>query len=198
MADEARPRFFRTAAAFREWLEKNHDRQTELWMGYYKKSSGKGGLQYKAALDEALCWGWIDGLVKSIDSESYKQRWTPRKKGSHWSLVNVRRMGELEAEGRVAEPGRAAFERRTAERTGKASFESEEKSFTPAQLRQLKANRKAWEFYESTPRGYQRVVKHWVLTAKQDATRERRMQQLIEHCAAGKRLPQFVSPPGKK
>ena len=198
MADEPKPRFFKTAAAFRAWLEKNHDSQVELWMGYYKKSSGKGGLQYREALDEALCWGWIDGLVKSVYGETYKQRWTPRKKDSHSSLVTVRRIGELDAEGRLAPPGRAAFERRTPERTGKASFESGEKSFTPAQLRQLKANAKAWAFFQSTPPSYQRVVKHWVTTAKQEATRARRMDQFIECSARGERLPQFVSPPGKK
>jgi uncharacterized protein YdeI (YjbR/CyaY-like superfamily) len=198
MADEPKPRFFKTAEAFRAWLEKNHDKQSELWMGYYKKASGKGGLQYKAALDEALCWGWIDGLVKSVDGESYKQRWTPRKKGSHWSLVNVRRMGELEAEGRVADPGRAAFARRTPERTGRMSFETEEKSFSPAQLKLLKANRKAWEFWESAPAGYKRQVKHWVVTAKQEATRERRMQLLIQSCEMGQKAPPYITRPGKK
>jgi uncharacterized protein YdeI (YjbR/CyaY-like superfamily) len=197
MEPTTKPRFFRTAAAFRAWLEKNHEKAVELWVGYYKKSSGKGGMVYREALDEALCFGWIDGIVKSVDAETYMQRYTPRKKDSHWSLVNVRRFGELDAEGRMAPAGRAAFARRTAERTGKASFESPPKQFSPSQEKRLKANRKAWDYFASTPAGYQRTVKHWVTTAKQEETRERRLTQLIECSAKGKRLPQFISPPGK-
>src|SRR3954469_25782409 len=119
---DVKPKFFKTPEAFRAWLEKNHASKTELWVGYYKKSSGKGGMVYKQALDEALCYGWIDGVVKSVDDQTYMQRYTPRKKDSHWSLVNVRRMAELEAEKRLRPAGRAAFERRTPERTGKASY----------------------------------------------------------------------------
>jgi uncharacterized protein YdeI (YjbR/CyaY-like superfamily) len=195
MVKPPEPVFFETPAAFRAWLKKHHARETELWMGYWKKVSGKPGLTYKVALDEALCWGWIDGIVKSIDGHSYMQRWTPRKKDSHWSLVNVRRFGELEAEGRVAPPGRAAFERRTPERTGRASFESPPQEFTPEQERKLKANRKAWQFFESTPAGYKRTVKFWVTQAKQAETRERRLDRLIEYSAKGERLPQFTSAP---
>lgn len=198
MPNEPPPVFFRTPAAFRAWLKKNHARETELWMGYWKKASGKGGLTYRDALDEALCFGWIDGLVKSVDADSYKQRWTPRKKDSHWSLVNVRRFGELDAEGRVAPPGRAAFERKTPERTGKASFESPPREFTPEQEKKLRANRAAWQFFESMPAGYKRTVKFWVTQAKQEVTRERRLNLLIAHAARGERLPQFVSPPSRK
>ena len=197
MAKGPQPIFFETPAAFRAWLKKHHARETELWMGYWKRSSGKPGLTYKPALDEALCYGWIDGLVKSIDEDSYMQRWTPRKKDSHWSLVNVRRFGELDAEGRVAAPGRAAFERRTPERTGRASFESPPQEFTPAQERKLRANRTAWQFFESMPAGYKRTVKFWVTQGKQEATRERRLDQLIEYAARGERLPQFTSPPSR-
>src|SRR4051812_4559537 len=120
----AAPTFFRTANDFRRWLEKNHENKAELWIGYYKKAAGKAGMVYKEALDQALCFGWIDGVVRSIDEQSYMQRFTPRTKTSHWSNVNVRRFGELEAAGLVRPAGRAAFNRRTPERTGKASFES--------------------------------------------------------------------------
>jgi uncharacterized protein YdeI (YjbR/CyaY-like superfamily) len=192
-----KPKFFRAQADFREWLRKNGEKELELWMGYYKKASGKGGLTYKDALDEALCYGWIDGIVKSIDGDTYMQRWTPRKKDSHWSLVNIRRVGELEAAGRMAAPGRVAFERRDEKRTGRASYEQPEKEFAPDQLKRLKANKRAHAFFESMPPGYKRVVKHWVTTAKQEATRERRLAMLIELSAKGERIPAFVSPPGK-
>jgi uncharacterized protein YdeI (YjbR/CyaY-like superfamily) len=192
-----KPKFFRTAADFRAWLEKSHASEAELWVGYYKKTSGKGGMVYREALDEALCFGWIDGIVKSIDGERYMQRYTPRKRSSHWSNVNVRRFGELHAEGRMAAPGRAAFGRRTPERTGKASYEQPLAALSPAQLKKLKANAKAWAFYNSQPPGYQRVVNHFVTRAKQEATRERRLELLIKCSAKGERIPQFISPPGK-
>ena len=192
------PTFFKTPAAFRAWLKKHHAKHDELWIGYYKKTSGKGGVIYKQALDEALCFGWIDGIVKSLDSERYMQRYTPRKKDSHWSLVNVRRFAELEAEGRIEPPGRAAFERKTAERTGKASFESPLVEFTPAQKKALQASAKASAFFEQQPPGYKRVVKHWVGAAKREETRERRMRLFLAHSAKGERIPQFISPVGKK
>jgi uncharacterized protein YdeI (YjbR/CyaY-like superfamily) len=167
-------------------------------MGYWKKSSGKGGLTYKDALDEALCFGWIDGVLKSIDAESYMQRWTPRKKTSHWSLVNVRKMAELEAAGRMHPLGRAAFERRTPARTGQASYESAPKEFLPEHRERLMKNRKAFAHWKKQPASYRRTVKHWVRSAKQEATRERRFLQFIRHAEKDQRLPQFVSPVGKK
>jgi uncharacterized protein YdeI (YjbR/CyaY-like superfamily) len=193
-----KPQFFRTPAEFRAWLEKHHATDPEMWVGYYKKSSGKGGVVYREALDEALCFGWIDGLVKSIDGERYMQRYTPRKSMSHWSNVNVRRFGELDAEGRVHPAGRAAFERKTADRTGKAAYEQPEAELTPAQLKRLKASGKAWEFFSRQAPSYQRVVKHFVTRAKEEATRERRLDLVIKHSAKGERLPQYISPPGKK
>jgi uncharacterized protein YdeI (YjbR/CyaY-like superfamily) len=192
------PKFFRTQQDFRAWLEKHHATENELWVGYYKKSSGKGGMIYKQAVDEALCFGWIDGVLKSLDGERYMQRYTPRKSTSHWSKVNVRRFAELEGEGRIAPSGRAAFDRKTPERTGKASYEQPEAEFTVAQLKKLKANKKAWEFLEAQPPSYRRVVKHFVTRAKQEATRDRRLDLLIKHSAKGERIPQFISPVGKK
>ena len=193
-----KPTYFRDQAAFREWLEKNHDRMTELYIGFYKKNSGKVGIGYEEALDEALCFGWIDGIVKSVDAESYMHRFTPRKASSHWSLVNVRRFGELDASGRVASAGRAAFRRRTPQRTGKASYEQPLTEFTAAQSKKLKAKANAWTFYDSQPPSYKRVTKHWVTSAKQEATRERRLEVLITCSAKGERIPQFISPVGKR
>ena len=167
-------------------------------MGYWKKSSGKEGLTYKPALDEALCYGWIDGIVKSVDGESYMQRWTPRKKDSHWSLVNERRFGELDAAGRIHATGRAAFARKTPERTGKASYESPPAQFTREHRERLMKNKKAFAHWKLQPDGYRRTVRHWIRSAKQEETRERRFALLIKCAEKGERIPQFISPPGKK
>lgn len=193
-----KPRFFRTAAEFRDWLKKNGEKETELWMGYWKKSSGKGGLTYKDALDEALCYGWIDGIVKSVDGECYMQRWTPRTKTSHWSLVNLRKFAELEAAGRVHATGRAAFDRKTPERVGQASHESTPKEFIREHRERLMKNKAALAHWKQQPDGYRRTVKHWIRTAKQEETRERRFLLFIKHAEKGQRIPAFVSPPGKK
>ena len=187
------PTFFPSTAAFRRWLKKNHAKETELWIGYYKKASGKGGMVYKEALDEALCFGWIDGVVKSINDESYMQRFTPRKRTSHWSNVNVRRFAELEAAGLIESAGRAAHDRKTPERTGKASFESPPGELAPAQTRLLKADPNVWAYWSAQPPGYKRTVTHWVTTAKREETRERRLKLLVECCAHRQRLPQFTS-----
>jgi uncharacterized protein YdeI (YjbR/CyaY-like superfamily) len=184
-----KPKHFRTAAAFRAWLEKNHDKKRELWVGFYKKSSGKAGMVYKESVDEALCFGWIDGLVRSYDEESYMQRFTPRKASSHWSTVNIRKIAELEAAGRMHPAGRAAFEKRDPKRIARASYEQAEKSFDPEQEKALKANTKAWAFWEAQPWGYRRTAKHWVISARKEETRQRRLGILIDHCARQKRIP---------
>ena len=198
MPETVAPRYFRSQAEFRAWLEKNHAAKTELWIGFYKKNSAKKGITYQEALDEGLCFGWIDGIIKSVDADSYMHRFTPRKPTSHWSNVNVRRFGELDAAGQIAESGRAAYERRTPERTGKASFELPPAEFTAAQLKKLKSNAKAWAFFDGQPPSYKRVVKHWVTRAKQEATKERRLELLIQCSAKGDRIPQFISPIGKR
>jgi uncharacterized protein YdeI (YjbR/CyaY-like superfamily) len=193
-----KPKFFKTAGEFRAWLEKHGDKETELWMGYWKKTSGKGGLTYLVALDEALCMGWIDGVIKSIDADSYMQRWTPRKKTSHWSLVNLRKFAALEAAGRVHPLGRAAFDRKTPERVGRASYESPPKEFLAEHRARLMKNAKALAHWKKQPDGYRRTVKHWIRSAKKEETRERRFLQFIQFAEKDQRIPQFVSPPGKK
>jgi uncharacterized protein YdeI (YjbR/CyaY-like superfamily) len=184
--------FFLDGASFRAWLATHGGTAAELWMGYWKVGSGEGGLTYKPALDEALCFGWIDGVVRSIDARSYMQRWTPRKPDSHWSLVNVRRFGELDAEGRVEAPGYAAFARRRDDRTGKASFESPEMEWTADLAAALDADPAAATFFARQPPGYRRTAKHWVMSAKQEATRARRMRQLVECSARLERIPQTL------
>jgi uncharacterized protein YdeI (YjbR/CyaY-like superfamily) len=193
-----KPIYFRNQAAFRAWLEKNHDRKTELFIGFYKKGSSKKGITYQEALDEALCFGWIDGVVRSVDADSYMHRFTPRTARSHWSNVNVRRFAELDSSRQIAPPGRAAFARRTEERTGKASYEQPPVELTAAALKKLKSNAKAWTYYEKQAPRYQRVTKFWVMQAKQQTTRDRRLALLIECSEKGVRIPQFISPVGKK
>ena len=193
-----KPKFFKNGAEFRAWLAKNGEKETELWMGYWKASSGKAGLKYKEALDEALCYGWIDGVLKSVDAESYMQRWTPRKKTSHWSLVNLRKFAALEAAGRVHPTGRAAFDRQKPELVGQASYESAPKLFTREHRERLMKNKAAFAHWKKQPEGYRRTVRHWIRTGKQEETRERRFQLFIKHAEKDQRIPQFISPTGKK
>jgi uncharacterized protein YdeI (YjbR/CyaY-like superfamily) len=184
----APPTFFKTSGEFRRWLAKNHATQNELWLGMYKKATGKGGITYKEALDEALCYGWIDGVRKSLDTESFVQRFTPRKAKSYWSAVNTRRANELIAEKRMAPPGLKAFEARDRELTARYSFEREAPSFDASQLKAFRANRKAWEFFEQQPPGYRRLATFYVTSAKRPETRAQRLDRVISTSAAGKRI----------
>ena len=190
-----KPRFFKSPAALRTWFAKYGDSKTELWMGYYKRASGKGGVVYKQALDEALCAGWIDSVVNSIDDVCYMQRWTPRKPKSIWSNVNVRRVHELIAEGRMTAAGIAAFERSAPERTGVYSFENDPKEFSPELAKRFSASKRAWRYFEAQPPGYRRVITAYVMSAKQLATRERRLAHVISHSARQERIPQFGPTP---
>lgn len=188
-------KFFRTAAAFRRWLEKNHERADELWIGFYKKDSGKGGITYAQALDEALCFGWIDGIRKGIDADAFTIRFTRRRKNSIWSNVNIRHIERLTTEGRMAAPGIAAYSLRTPERSGVYSFERETAELEPAMKQRFMKNRAAWKFFEAQPPYYRRVTSWWIISAKRDDTRERRLAQLIELSAQEKRLPQLTPAP---
>ncbi len=191
------PKFFKTIESLRAWFTEHGATKSELWIGYYKKASGKGGVVYKQALDEALCVGWIDGQVRSIDDVCYMQRWTPRKPKSNWSNVNVKRAGELIAAGRMAPAGMAAFERRVPERTGVYTFENPTPEFSPEFLKRFKTNKVAWKFWSAQPPGYRRTVTGYVTSAKQDATRDRRLALVMEHSARGERLPSLGGPPSR-
>lgn len=178
-------RFFRSQSEWRRWLAANHARESELVIGFYKKDSGRGGLTYAQALDEALCFGWIDALVRGRDAESYTIRFTPRKKRSTWSQVNLRHMKRLLAEDRVRPPGLAAYEQRDETRTKRYSFENESPEFTPAETKRFRANRKAWQFFQALPPKQRGGFTWWVASAKKDDTRRRRLDALIATCTRG-------------
>ena len=182
------PQYFTSAARFRLWLEKNHATTAELWVGFYKKSSGRASITYQEALDEALCFGWIDGLRKTVDDDRYTIRFTPRKPSSNWSNVNIKRVDELIALGRVMPAGLAAFEARKPEKSGVYSYENRPRRLDAAYEKKFRANKKAWEFFQSQAPYYQRTACAWVMTAKKEETRLRRLVVLIEDSAQGRRI----------
>lgn len=183
-----KPRFFKTPRELRAWMQANHATARELLIGYYKKASAEPSVTYQEALDEALAVGWIDGVRKSLSADSYIIRFTPRKPKSFWSQVNIARVKELIEQGRMTKPGLAAFEARDESRTHRYSYERKASAFEPAQLRQFKADTKAWTFFEAQPPGYRRGATFYVVSAKQEETRARRLATLIELCHEGRRL----------
>jgi len=183
-----KPTFFAAAEEFRAWLEQHHASGRELLVGFHHKASGRGGLTYPAALDEALCFGWIDGVRKRRDAHSYTIRFTPRRPGSIWSNVNVRHVERLQAGGRMHAAGLAAFAARDAKKTGVYSFEKRPGKFPPALEKIFRANSKAWTFWLAQPPGYRRLIIHWITSAKRDETRERRLAAIIAESAAARRI----------
>ncbi|MCA1570541.1 MAG: YdeI/OmpD-associated family protein [Chloroflexi bacterium] len=179
---------FARPADFRAWLEANHENATELWVGYYRKSVPKTSMTYREAVDEALCFGWIDGVGRRIDDEVHANRFTPRTRRSTWSAVNVARIGELIAEGRVHESGLRAFEARTTGNTGIYSYENRPADLPDAYLVQLQSSEPAWSWWQAQTPGYRRAATWWVVSAKQEATRDRRLATLIDDCAAGRMI----------
>lgn len=177
--------FFATPAAFRKWLEKNHGKKTELVVGYYKVGSGKPSLTWPQSVDVALCFGWIDGVRKTIDDESYQIRFTPRKPGSIWSAVNIGKINALTKQGLMTEAGLAAFRHREESRSKIYAFENEEMSFSPAFEKQFKASKKAWAYFTALAPSYQKLAKHWVMSAKQEATQQKRLAAMIADSEAG-------------
>ena len=185
-----KPTFFATPPDFRKWLEQNHDTARELLVGFYKKGSGKPSITWPESVDEALCFGWIDGVRRSIDDESYSIRFSPRRARSIWSNVNTKRVAELTEKGRMHPAGIAAFNARDPKRSGIYSFEQREKDqrLGAAYKAKLKANKKAWAFFQSQASYYQRMMSLWVMSAKKEETRLRRLATLIEDSAAGRRI----------
>jgi len=179
---------FENPAEFRAWLEEHHDRETELWVGYYRKGVPKTSMTYPEAVEEALCFGWIDGVGRRIDDEVSANRFTPRTKRSTWSAVNVARIGELIVAGRVHPAGLRAFEARTADNTGIYSYENRPTDLPDTYLAQLHANAAAWSWWQAQTPGYRRAATWWVVSAKQEVTRDRRLASLIEDCAAGRMI----------
>ena len=189
------PIFFATPQEWRAWLEEHHDTETEVLVGFYKKATGRPSITWPEAVDQALCFGWIDGVRRRIDDETYAIRFTPRRPTSKWSAVNARRMQELEEAGLVHPAGRVAFERR---RAADYSYEREEAArLAPGQERRFRGSAAAWTYFESRPPWYRRAATHWVTSAKRPETRERRLSQLIEDSAAGRTVAP-LTPPGKR
>lgn len=192
------PKYFRSPAEWRAWLERHHDSATELWVGFHKVGSEKPTLTWPQSVDEALCFGWIDGIRKRVDDERYVIRFTPRKPTSTWSAVNIRRVAELEALGKLREAGRAAFAARRDERSEIYSYERRPSAFEEPYATTFKQHRNAWKFFETQPAGYRRTTIAWVMSAKREATRQRRLEQLIHDSAQGRRLAQLTRTPAPR
>ena len=189
------PKAFRKQTDFRQWLAKNHASKTELMIRLFKVHAKHRGIGYREALDEALCWGWIDGVVRRYDADSFQQRFTPRKAKSNWSAVNIKRMKELIAEGKVAKPGLDAFARRDKTKPAPYSYENRNRiRLAPAFVKRFKAEPVAWRFFEALPPGYKRLMIYRVMEGKREETREKRFVQLLELSKQQKRMAM----PGEK
>ena len=184
-------------ARWRTWLAAHHASDSEVWLIFHKRASRRATLAYEEAVDEALCFGWIDGVRRSLDGARWYIRFTPRKAKSIWSNVNVKRVDALKKEGRMTEAGLAAFAKADPKRSGIYALERETARLGPAHQKRFKADAKAWAFFRAQPPGYQRLASFYVVGAKQEETRLRRLDVLIAHCAAGRRLG-MLSPPSKR
>jgi uncharacterized protein YdeI (YjbR/CyaY-like superfamily) len=178
------PNFFPTPADFRAWLEANHATATELLVGFYKVGSGRPSITWPESVDQALCYGWIDGIRRRVDDQSYTIRFTPRRRGSTWSLVNTRRAMELIEQGLMQPAGLAAFEARDPARTAEYSYENRPEGLEATYEAQFRANPAAWTYWEAQPAHYRRGSAHWVMSAKREETRRRRLAILIADSAA--------------
>jgi uncharacterized protein YdeI (YjbR/CyaY-like superfamily) len=194
-----KPRFFATPAAFRTWLQQHHTQSKELWVGFYKKDSGKPSITWPEAVDQALCFGWIDGVRKSIDFVSYVIRFTPRKPSSTWSAVNIARAKELAAQGLMSPAGLSAFDKRSDERSAIYSYEQRKSAkLEDAHEKKFHANKTAWDFFQSQPPWYRRTATYWIISAKREETRAKRLATLIECSERQKPVPPLERPRSKK
>lgn len=184
--------FFDSPADFRKWLEANHNKKTELFVGFYKKGTGKQRMTWSESVDQALCFGWIDGVMKPIDEEKYALRFTPRRKGSIWSDVNIKKIEKLSAQGLLHAAGKAKYDERTEGKSGVYSHENKKTEFSEAFKTEFMSNTKAWDFFTAQAPWYQRTMTHLVMSAKQEQTRVRRLQKLISDSESGKRLEKFT------
>jgi uncharacterized protein YdeI (YjbR/CyaY-like superfamily) len=191
-----KPTFFATPAEFRAWFERHHEDAQELLVGFYKKDSGRPSITWPESVDQALCFGWIDGVRKRIDEDSYTIRFTPRKARSIWSAVNIRRVKELEKLGLMRPAGLAAFQARSEDKSAVYAYEQKEgATLTGPYEKQFKANKKAWAFFQAQAPWYQRAASWWVISAKQEQTRDRRLATLIEDSENGRTLRQLTRNP---
>ncbi|WP_433376820.1 YdeI/OmpD-associated family protein [Actinoplanes sp. CA-142083] len=181
--------FFDTAADLRAWFEVNHDSAPELFVGYWKKGTGQTGVSHPEAIEQALCFGWIDSVARRIDERSYRVRFTPRRRGSVWSAINVAKIAELTERGLMAPAGLKAFEERKIDQAPAYAYEQAEVGFDADQNALFRADQGAWEWFSTQSAYYRRAATHWVVSAKRAETRERRLAQLITDSAAGRRVP---------
>jgi uncharacterized protein YdeI (YjbR/CyaY-like superfamily) len=191
-------RHFASRADFRNWLAANHAKATELWVGFYKKHTGKSGATYDQAVEEALCYGWIDGVKKRVDDERFTHRFSPRQAKSTWSRINVRRALVLIRDGKMAAPGQRVFEAREEKRTGIYTYEQERPGLSEEDKKRFKENQKAWEFFANQPPGYQRLTGFWVSQAKREQTRLRRLAILINDSLNGRRIGMLAPNPKRR
>jgi uncharacterized protein YdeI (YjbR/CyaY-like superfamily) len=185
-----------SAEAFREWLQAHHADTGECWVGYHKKDSGKPSITYPESVDEALCFGWIDGVRKSIDATSYAVRFTPRRPNSVWSAVNLGKVKELIARGHMRPAGMKVYEARDPKKANLYSFETR-RGLGPAEEKVFRRNAKAWAWFEAQPPFYRRTCGWWVVSAKKEETRARRLASLIDCSARGLWIPGFIPRKGK-
>lgn len=186
-----KPRFFASAAGFRDWLEKHHASASELWVGYHRKESGRPSMTWPESVDEALCFGWIDGIRKRVNDTSYTIRFTPRRATSIWSAVNIARVKELRARGAMRRAGLKAFAARRENKSGVYSYEQRPGKLPAPYARRLRGQRKAWSYFNAQTRAYRRAATWWVISAKKGDTRLRRLEQLAQFSALGQRIPPF-------
>lgn len=182
------PIFFPTQLDFRRWLKENHATETQIIVGYYNIKSGRGGMNWSESVDQALCFGWIDGVRRKIDEEGYSNRFTPRKASSNWSAVNIAKIAVLTEKGLMMPEGIAAFAKRKDEKSAVYAYENELKQFSAEFEKRFKANETAWVFFEKQANWYKKQMINWVMTAKQEATRASRFEKLLTASANGKRL----------
>jgi uncharacterized protein YdeI (YjbR/CyaY-like superfamily) len=182
------PIFFSRQAELRKWFEKNHDKTKELLVGFYKTKTGKESITWPQSVDEALCFGWIDGIRKSIDAESYVIRFTPRKPGSIWSAINIQKVEELSKKGLMHPAGIEAFNKRDEKKSKVYSFEQKNIQLDKNFEKLFKQNKKAWKFFQCQPPSYQRPAIWWIMSAKQEATKQKRLETLIEDSEEGERI----------
>jgi uncharacterized protein YdeI (YjbR/CyaY-like superfamily) len=194
-----KPKFFRSPAAWHAWLEQHHEKHDELWVGFHKVGSGKPSITWPEAVDGALCFGWIDGVRKSLDESSYVIRFTPRRSKSIWSAVNIKRIAELSSLGLMRPAGVRAFERRTGDRSEIYAYEQRKGAeLSGAYEKQFRARKKAWKFFRAQPPWYQRTASWWVISAKKEETRQKRLAQLIEDSEHERTIRELRRPASKK
>ena len=183
-----KPTFFASPQKFRKWLEKNHDKASELLVGFYKKGSGKPSITWQESVDQALCFGWIDGVRRRLDEESYTIRFSRRRPASNWSAINIKRATELRELGLMHDAGHSAFDRRQEYKSPIYSYENAPKSFVPADEKKFRANKQAWNFFNEQAPSYRRMVIFWIMSAKKQETHDKRLAKLIDFSAKGRRI----------